>query len=58
MLVITRKLGETIIIGNGITITIVNIDRGKIRIGVEADKSIPVYRGEIWEQIKEGRKQE
>jgi carbon storage regulator len=47
MLVLTRKLGEKIIIGDNICITVVEIDRGKIRIGVEAPKNVPIYRQEL-----------
>ncbi len=54
MLVLSRKRGETIRIGtNGeIKITVVEISGGKVRIGIEADKEIPIYRGEIWRVIQ------
>lgn len=58
MLVLSRTRGETIIIGDSVKVTVVDIDRGKVRIGVDADRDIPVWRGEIWEQIKETRKPE
>jgi carbon storage regulator len=47
MLVLSRKLGEKIVIGENIVITVVKIDRNQIRIGVEAPSDIPVYREEI-----------
>ena len=47
MLVLSRKLGEKIYIGDGIIITVLDIDRGKIRIGIEAPKAIPVKRAEL-----------
>jgi carbon storage regulator len=47
MLVLSRKLGEKIIIGENITITVIDIDRGKIRLGIEAPRNIPVYRQEL-----------
>jgi carbon storage regulator len=47
MLVLSRKLGEKIIIGDNITITVIDIDRGKIRLGIEAPRNIPVYRQEL-----------
>ena len=47
MLVLSRKLGEKICIGDNICITVVDIDRGKIRLGIEAPRSVPVYREEL-----------
>ena len=47
MLVLSRKLGEKIVIGDNIVITVVKIDRNQIRIGIEAPQNIPVYREEI-----------
>jgi carbon storage regulator len=47
MLVLSRKLGEKIVIGDNIVITVVKIDRNQIRIGIEAPQKVPVYREEI-----------
>lgn len=47
MLVLSRKLGEKIFIGNNVCITVVDIDRGKIRLGIEAPRDVPVYRQEL-----------
>jgi len=47
MLVLARKRGERIHIGDNIVITIVEIDRGRVRIGVEAPRDIPVFRQEL-----------
>jgi len=47
MLVLSRKLGEKICIGNNICITVVDIDRGKIRLGIEAPRDVPVFRQEL-----------
>jgi carbon storage regulator len=47
MLVLSRKLGEKIVIGDNIVVTVVKIDRNQIRIGIEAPHDIPVYREEI-----------
>ena len=47
MLVVSRKVGEKIVIGENIVVTVVEIDRGKIRLGIEAPKNVPVYRQEI-----------
>ena len=47
MLVLSRKLGEKIVIGDNIIVTVVKIDRNQIRLGIEAPHEIPVYREEI-----------
>lgn len=47
MLVLSRKLGEKIFIGENICITVVDVDRGKIRLGIEAPRDIPVFRQEL-----------
>ncbi len=47
MLVLSRKLGEKIVIGDNIVVTVVKIDRNQIRIGIEAPQDVPVYREEI-----------
>jgi carbon storage regulator len=56
MLVLSRKLGEKIVIGDNIVITVVKIDRNQIRIGIEAPHDVPVYREEIAPQraVKSG----
>jgi len=47
MLVLSRKLGEKIYIGESICITVVDIDRGKISLGIEAPRDVPIYREEL-----------
>lgn len=47
MLVLSRKLGEKIFIGEHICITVVDIDRGKIRLGIEAPRDVSIYRQEL-----------
>jgi carbon storage regulator len=47
MLVLSCKIGETIHVGDGITITVVDIDRNKVRLGISCAKELPVYRGEL-----------
>lgn len=47
MLVLSRKLGETIVIDGEIRVTVVKIDRNQIRIGIEAPKHVSIYREEI-----------
>lgn len=53
MLVLTRKIGESFVVGDDIKITIIDIIGGnKVRVGIEAPQEVPVYREEIYEQIK------
>lgn len=47
MLVLSRKLGEQIYIGENVCITVVDIDRGKIRLGIEAPREVAIYRKEL-----------
>ena len=51
MLVLTRKLGECIYIGNGTKLTILAIKGQQIRLGIDAPKSVPILRGELaWDE--------
>ena len=52
MLVITRKAGERICLGDEITITVLEMVGSTVRLGIEAPSEIPVYRHEIWEAVK------
>ncbi|MFQ5648472.1 MAG: carbon storage regulator CsrA [bacterium] len=56
MLVLTRKLGETIVIGDDIIIKVVDIHGKQIRLGIEAPTEISIFRGEIYERIQEENK--
>lgn len=53
MLVLTRKLEESIVIGKDITITILAIEKEKVKIGISAPREIPVIRKELFEAIQE-----
>ncbi|CRZ35206.1 carbon storage regulator CsrA [Herbinix hemicellulosilytica] len=57
MLALTRKINESIMIGNNIEITILEIRGDQVKIGINAPKSIPVYRKEIYLQILESNKE-
>lgn len=56
MLALARKVNESIIIGNDIEITILEIKGDQIKIGVNAPKSVPIYRKELFVQIQEENK--
>jgi len=47
MLILTRKVGETIVIGDEIRVTLLSITGNQVRIGIAADKATPVHREEI-----------
>jgi carbon storage regulator len=47
MLILSRRLGEKIYISESICITVVDIDRGKIRLGIEAPRDVPIFRQEL-----------
>jgi carbon storage regulator len=53
MLVITRKSGERICLGDEVTITVLDIVGSTVRLGIEAPAEVPVYRHEIWAAIRE-----
>ena len=52
MLVITRKSGERICLGDDVTVTVLEISGSTVRLGIEAPAEIPVYRHEIWAAVK------
>ncbi|CCQ96425.1 carbon storage regulator [[Clostridium] ultunense Esp] len=53
MLVLKRKINESIMIGDGIEVKILSLDKDGVRIGIEAPKEMPVYRKEIYLAIQE-----
>ena len=53
MLIITRRAGQKVMLGDDITVHVMEIVGNSVRIGVEAPKSLPVYREEIWAAVKE-----
>lgn len=52
MLVLSRNVGESIVINNDITVMVVEVRGDKVRLGIEADKTIPVHRQEVFEAIQ------
>ena len=53
MLVLTRRPGESIVVGEDIVVTVIEIKGGQVRIGIDAPRSIEVYREEIYEQVRQ-----
>lgn len=57
MLALSRKEGESIVIGNNIEITILEVKGDQVKLGIAAPKSIPIYRKEIYTQIQEANRE-
>ncbi len=47
MLILQRKAGESLLIGDGIEITVLSVDSGRVRLAIEAPKSVPILRSEL-----------
>ncbi|MBS1213817.1 MAG: csrA [Proteobacteria bacterium] len=52
MLILTRRVGETLMIGDEVTVTVLGVKGNQVRIGVNAPKDVSVHREEIYERIK------
>ncbi len=52
MLILTRRVGETVMIGDEVTITVLGVKGNQVRVGINAPKSVAVHREEIYERIK------
>jgi carbon storage regulator len=61
MLVLSRRSQETVVVGGAdgtdrlVTVTVLEIGAGKVRLGFDAPDAVPVHRGEIWERIRAAR---
>jgi carbon storage regulator len=57
MLALSRRINESIIVGNDIEITILEVKGDQVKIGISAPKSVPIYRKEIYLQIQQSNKE-
>ena len=55
MLILTRRVGEAVVIGEEVTVTVLGVKGNQVRIGVNAPKTVSVHRDEIFERIKNER---
>ena len=53
MLILTRKAGEAVIIGDNVTVAIVGVKGSQVRVGISAPKDVTVHRKEIYERIRD-----
>ena len=56
MLILTRRVGETLMIGDDVTVTVLGVKGNQVRVGVSAPKEVSVHREEIYERIKQEQK--
>ena len=58
MLILTRRVGETLMIGDEVTVTVLGVKGNQVRIGVDAPKEVSVHREEVYEMIQKEKEDE
>lgn len=57
MLILTRKVNETLMVGDDVSVTVLGIKGGQIRVGINAPRDVAVHRQEVYEKIMQERKE-
>ncbi|MGB6061984.1 MAG: carbon storage regulator CsrA [Candidatus Aquilonibacter sp.] len=57
MLVLSRKINQSIMIGDDVRIVIVAVDRDQVKLGIEAPRAVPVHRSEVYEEIRKANQE-
>ena len=58
MLILTRRMGETLMIGAEVTVTVLGIKGNQVRLGIEAPKDVAVHREEVYDRVKAEQEQQ
>lgn len=56
MLIVTRRPGEKVMVGEDIVVHVIEIVGNSVRVGIEAPRSIPVYREEVWNAVRDANR--
>lgn len=54
MLVLSRKVNQSIMVGDDVRVVVISVDRDQVKIGIEAPRNVTVHRSEVYEEIKRG----
>lgn len=56
MLILTRRFGEKIMVGDDVVITVIKMDGGKVRLGIQAPEDMDIYREEVFKRLQEEKR--